>query len=51
MHEHIHVFPAGDTAHAVFEAAAEALGLLLRVEVLTQRAAALPTAFLAMRRS
>ena len=44
-------FLAGDTAYAVFEAAAEALGLLLRVDVLVQRAAALPAAFLAMRRS
>jgi hypothetical protein len=41
----------GDTAYAVFEAAAAALGLLLRIDVLTQRAAALPAAFLAMRRS
>lgn len=41
---------AGDTAHAVFEAAAEALGLLLRLEVLTQRAAGLAPAFAAMHR-
>lgn len=41
---------AGDTAYVVFEAAAEALGLLLRVDVLTQRAATLPAAFVAMRR-
>jgi hypothetical protein len=45
------VILAGDTAYVVFEAAAEALGLLLRIDVLTQRAAALPAAFLAMRRS
>jgi hypothetical protein len=42
--------PAGDTAYVAFEAAAEALGLLLRMDVLTQRATALPAAFAAMRR-
>lgn len=46
----VNPMPAGEAALAVFTAAAEGAGILLRLEVLMQRATGLGAAFTAKRR-